>query len=940
MIISQSIDILCLNETWLNDNDSPVIQSLVPNTHKLFHNPRLQGRGGGVAIIAHNDLLNSKSTNMNFVNFECIHFSFRSGNVDANIFSIYRPPGPSNQFLLEFDEFVLEVQTKFCSTFYVGDFNLWVDDPNNVESSKFINLLQNFDLRNYVAKPTFRSGHTLDLVISQVNSNILHEIDIELTDSISDHMQVNFCLQMPLHKKCFETIEYRKINSNINARFLEKVLDLNIYNNRCIHNESCCVHCLTQNFRSTAECVYNEMAPISTKKIKIEDVSKGWFNQEVQKAKANLRKAEKKMKQNTTEETKLDYKRLRKIKEETIQKSKENYFQSKIENCSSNAKDLYKELNYLLGKDNINNDFPKHSSKKELANEFKNFFLSKVDKINQSFPDDSVPPSILIDFPIKLFERFQPVSKELVLYHIKKMNKTYCPNDPIDIRKLDLSLIGEELSDVFSEIINKSFETGIFPESEKFSFVRPLIKAGKNSCDISSFRPLYNTSFLSKLLENLALQQLECHLNRLHYLPTFQSAYRKFHSVETAVCRIYNDLVINKTTGSCSILILLDLSAAFDTVDHNIFINDLEMLGISGLVLDWFKSYLTDRCFRVIVGKETSDLGKMKTGVPQGSVLGPILFTIYTAELSYLLQDLEVSFHSYADDTQIYFKVSDANLDSIKIRSVVEKVQNWMNRRKLKLNTDKTEIILIGSEYRLQNLNFPASCNFNDDEITIKNEVRNLGVIFDKNLSMKNHLKNIKSSVIGNIINISRISKYLDKPSKMKLVHGLVLSKIDFCNSIFYDLPDCDLRSLQILINCAVRLVTGLPRFSRDHISPFLIDLHILPIKARIEYKICLLTFKALHHGEPKYLAELLRKRENHSSLRSSSVRFLEEPIISRSTLSNRCFYYCAPRLYNSLPIEIKNADGLDNFKKLLKTHFFRKAYDLDNKCIKSTYKL
>ena len=266
---------------------------------------------------------------------------------------------------------------------------------------------------------------------------------------------------------------------------------------------------------------------------------------------------------------------------------------------------------------------------------------------------------------------------------MKKMNKTYCPNDPIDIRKLDLSLIGEELSDFFSEIINKSFLTGTFPESEKFSFVRPLIKAGKNSSDISSFRPLYNTSFLSKLLENVALQQLECHLTNLQYLPKFQSAYRKFHSVETAVCRIYNDLVINRSTGSCSILILLDLSAAFDTVDHNILLNDLEMLGVSGLVLDWFKSYLTDRCFRVIIGKETSDLGKLKTGVPQGSVLGPILFTIYTAELSYLLQDLDVSFHSYADDTQIYFKVSDANLDSIKIRSVVEKVQNWMNSRKL-----------------------------------------------------------------------------------------------------------------------------------------------------------------------------------------------------------------------------------------------------------------
>ena len=157
------------------------------------------------------------------------------------------------------------------------------------------------------------------------------------------------------------------------------------------------------------------------------------------------------------------------------------------------------------------------------------------------------------------------------------MNKTYCPNDPIGIRKVDLTLIGNELSEVFSEIINKSFETGIFPQSEKFSYVRPLVKFGKNQNELSSYRPLYNTSFLSKLLENVALQQLESHLTRLQYLPAFQSAYRKFHSVETAVCRIYNDLVINRATGICSILISLDLSAAFDTVDHDIFLNDLEV---------------------------------------------------------------------------------------------------------------------------------------------------------------------------------------------------------------------------------------------------------------------------------------------------------------------------------------------------------------------------
>ena len=684
--------------------------------------------------------------------------------------------------------------------------------------------------------------------------------------------------------------------------------------------------------------IYNEYAPTVCRDVKIQDRSTGWFCNEVQVAKTKLRKAEKLMKKNKNNSTIMEYKRMRKIKEDIIQKSKENYFRNKIENCSSDPKLLYKQLNYLLGRDNKSNDLPKHSSEKELADEFKNYFISKVDKISESFPDAMISYSHLIDLPIKQFERFQPVCKELVHDHIKNMNKTFSPNDPIDFRKIDMTLVGEELSDIFSEIVNKSFETGIFPDTEKFSYIRPLVKAGKNPDEIASYRPLYNTSFLSKLLEKIALDQLENHLCRLSYLPKFQSAYRKFHSVETAVCRIYNDLVTNKSAGVCSVLILLDLSAAFDTIDQNILLADLKALGLNGVVFEWFKSYLTDRYFKVMIGNNTSELGKMKTGVPQGSVLGPILFTIYTAELSLLLEDLNVSFHLYADDTQIYFRVSDANLDSLKIKFVIEKVQDWMSSRKLKLNTDKTEIMLVGTDYHSQNLNFPAFCHLNSNDIQIKNEVRNLGVIFDSNLSMKSHLKRVKSSVIGNIINISRISKYLDKSSIMKLVHGLVLSKIDFSNSIFYELPDYDLRSMQLLINSAVRLISGLPRFSREHISPFLIELHILPIKARIEYKICLLTHKALHYGEPRYLAELLQQRELLPSLRSSSVRILKEPVVSRLTLSKRCFSYCAPRLYNNLPTEIKNANGIDNFKQLLKTFFFRKAYDLENRCMRTPY--
>ena len=139
-----------------------------------------------------------------------------------------------------------------------------------------------------------------------------------------------------------------------------------------------------------------------------------------------------------------------------------------------------------------------------------------------------------------------------------------------------------------------------------------MLKKESDPDVLNSYRPLYNTSFLSKVMEYACLQQLLKHLNNFDCLPHFQSAYRQFHSVETALCRVYNDLICNKADGKCSILILLDLSAAFDTVDHHTLLCDLENLGITGFALSWFKTYLTDRKFKIVVSDEESEIGSMK----------------------------------------------------------------------------------------------------------------------------------------------------------------------------------------------------------------------------------------------------------------------------------------------------------------------------------------
>ena len=215
---------------------------------------------------------------------------------------------------------------------------------------------------------------------------------------------------------------------------------------------------------------------------------------------------------------------------------------------------------------------------------------------------------------------------------VRTVNKTNCANDPFNIRKMSSEIVSDPITTIFTNIVNSSFSTGVFPDSEKYAVVRPLLKAGKDRDELSSYRPLYNTSFLSKVLETACLKQLNDHLSKMPALQKLQSAYRRNHSVETAVTKVFSDLIINKSQGKDTILILLDLSAAFDTVDQDILLNDLFALGIDGIVLEWFRTYLKDRIFRVCVNDTLSDECLMKTGVPQGSILGPILFLIYTIE--------------------------------------------------------------------------------------------------------------------------------------------------------------------------------------------------------------------------------------------------------------------------------------------------------------------
>uniref|UniRef100_A0A669DT12 Reverse transcriptase domain-containing protein n=1 Tax=Oreochromis niloticus TaxID=8128 RepID=A0A669DT12_ORENI len=379
-------------------------------------------------------------------------------------------------------------------------------------------------------------------------------------------------------------------------------------------------------------------------------------------------------------------------------------------------------------------------------------------------------------------------------------------------------------------------------------------------------------------------------------------------------------------SGLISVFVLLDLSAAFNTVDHNILLERLEhAVGITGTALQWFVSYLSNRLQFVHVNGESSSHTKVNYGVPQGSVLGPILFTLYMLPLGSIIRRHSIHFHCYADDTQLYLSMKPGNTHQlVKLQECLKDIKTWMAANFLLLNSDQTEVIVLGPE-NLRNMVSKQILTLDGITLASSNAVRNLGVIFDQDMSFNAHIKQICKTAFFHLCNISKIRNILSQSDAEKLVHAFITSRLDYCNSLLSGCPKNSLKSLQLIQNAAARVLTGTRK--REQISPVLASLHWLPVKSRIEFKILLLTYKVLNNQAPSYLNDLVVPYHPIRALRSHTAGLLVVPRVFKSRMGGRAFSFQAPLLWNQLPVWIQETDTISTFKIRLQTFLFAKAY-------------
>lgn len=854
---------------------------------------------GGVTIFVNNRMkaVEIKSKSENYKTW-ILMIKMKCENECWNIIDVYRSDKMSvsefNASLSEFIESNLNFNENVC---IVGDFNIDYN-INSGDKRKFeVDILNKFGLMQLVKDSTrnTRSTSTLiDYVLSDYVSNI--KVEIKKNWIISDHETIK--IELPINKKKNESqsikyVKYDKVKflAELRKRNFVGILETNNTINMSMQFKMCIELSVSSLIKS-----------FKTKSYYVE-----WFNDELSELKQNKIRLYKLNAYLGTSESWEKYRKVRNKYKNKCVEVKNSYIEKKIEEKAGNQKAMWKvikkyvlsEVRQELCEIEVNNI--KINNNMDISNKLNEFFVDSVIEINESIPDFQYNDNIRDTVHIFEFRQINTAELEQIIKNSNNKN---------DFNGLNTNILLDCKEDIFPvllHIINTSLMEGIFPSTWKESIVVPVEKE-KNAKKPEQFRPINMMPVYEKILEKVVCMQLECYFTQNGTLCEEQSGFRKGHSTETALAWVLNEWKREMDDGNLVLALFLDLKRAFETVDRSILLNKLFKYGIRQKELRWFESFLSARTQRIKLGEVYSSSKAVNLGVPQGTILGVILFLVYVNDIKDCLKFSKVSL--FADDTLVYIVGKNLNVCENNLNSDADNLFEWLCKNKLKLNIMKTKCMCICS--RGHNINIKISNN----NIECVEQIKYLGVIVDNKLSFNAHADFICSKISKKINFLYRIRKRISTKCAINIYNSIILPHIDYCSSILYLCSSGKIDNIQILQNRAMRCVLkcGL----RTHIVDMLNELKWMSIVQRLKFNALIFIFKLKNGLFPIYLQRNLQYVGSYYNLRN--VGNFRLPLYRRTSSQNNILYK-GMQLFNNLDVTTKMETNIIRFKKQIEQH-------------------
>ena len=804
----------------------------------------------------------------------------------------------------------------------VGDFNFHLEDAADSHAARFRSVLAALGLVQHVQQATHLNGHLLDLVISRETDSFVS--GCRLGDLFSDHFSVFATVRahrpvLPI--RCTET---RRLPAIDYEAFLADVRQCPF-----VSDPPPSLPGLVSRYQSDLGSLLDRHAPLVKRRIHLRP-SCPWFTGRIASARKECRRAERVWRGRGLEVDRQILAAARASLSRTIFDEKTAFLRGKVEEGRLAGRSLFSVLDtHVFGGGGRRLRLPSHQSREQLASDFSRYFHEKIASIRSALDRHLGPVCVdeaCVSRPVPKLDLFDPVTPQEVVDLIRACPPKSSTLDPVPATVLKRICIA--LAPSLALLINSSLAQGVFPDDLKAAILIPLLK--KPSLDpevLGNYRPISLLSFLSKLLERVVLRRLVDHLRSGDLFVPVQSAYRAGHSPETALLKVVSDLRLLIDQGKGAMLTMLDLSSAFDTVDHDVLLSRLQQrFGVTGVALKWFHSYLSGRTQSVRVIDVSSEARALEFGVPQGSVLGPVLFLLYVAPVYDILLRHGIDAHFFADDTQCYtgFSLASGGVDQrvaiSRMEHCVSDLGRWFDENRLQNNFSKMLNMYVAAK---SSARVPESWPLviGDAVITPSISVRNLGVVLDSHLSMEVHVGEACRKAYYQLWRIGKMRSYLDMVSCNTLVCSLVFPHLDFANSLLFGLPKGLIGQLQRVQDFAARIVTRAHRWTSS--APLLVRLHWLPVARRILYKVAQLAYRCYHRLAPSYLCDLVSPYRPARALRTEDAHLFVVPRVNRERCGSRSFSFAAPTVWNALPLILRKSPTVDAFSRALKTLLF-----------------